>query len=78
MLVKNLSISLNIQWQTQHNNTTDSMKQIHLQATGCLDDLSRFRHAKSIIFFQPYHLTFLRLTNILLSNDIKLNLCNFQ
>ena len=69
--------------QTLHNNTTDSIKQINLQAAGVLDDLTHyFRCAKSRIpimlgiFYQVCYIW--RFTNILLNNDIKLNLCYFQ
>ena len=37
-------------WQIRHNNTTDSMKQINLEATGVQDDLNHFRYAKSRFF----------------------------
>ena len=36
----------------RYDNTTDSMKQINLQATGVLDDLTHFRYATMLgIFF---------------------------
>ena len=46
-------LSLSINWKTQQKYTTDSMKQINLQARGVLDDLTCFRYTKSRMFFKP-------------------------
>ena len=42
MVVKQSLYIVSFKGQTRHNNTTDCMKQINLQATGDLDDLAHF------------------------------------
>ena len=48
MLIKQSLYTIKyIKWQIRHKNTTDSMKQINLEATSVQDDLNHFQYAKS-------------------------------